>query len=251
MMMRIANLFLGFAEHDYDMVMDVLWDLGLVDEEQMNIEDFRADLVEISEPFYGRSLRTVSVRDVYDQVMQLILKYRIRLPRNLLLLLKTFIQTEGLGKILGSDASLLEVTRPYAKKLIQRGYEARKILNKLGRDARTMRRYMERTPKYVHDILKQAADGRTRVEMRHGTTEGFQHRLDKWVNRLTVSCVLSASILAGALILNSPEKIMVFTFEFFGLQVVSLTSILGVTGYVIATVLGVWLILSIFRSGRL
>lgn len=251
MMMRIANLFLGFAEHDYDMVMDVLWDLGLVDEEQMNLEDFRADLVEISEPFYGRSLRTVSVRDVYDQVMQLILKYRIRLPRNLLLLLKTFIQTEGLGKILGSDASLLEVTRPYAKKLIQRGYEARKILNKLGRDARTMRRYMERTPKYVHDILKQAADGRTRVEMRHAATEGFQHRLDKWVNRLTVSCVLAASILAGALILNSPEKIMVFTFEFFGLQVVSLTSILGVTGYVIATVLGVWLILSIFRSGRL
>ena len=251
MMMRIANLFLGFAEHDYDMVMDVLWDLGLVDEERMDVEDFRADLVEISEPFYGRSLQTVSVRDVYDQVMRLILKYRIRLPRNLLLLLKTFIQTEGLGKILGSDASLLEVARPYAKKLIQRGYEARKVLNKLGRDARTLRRYMERTPKYVHDILKQAADGRTRVEMRHSSTEGMENRLDKWVNRITVSAVLSASILAGALILNSPEKIMVFTFDFFGLQVVSLTSILGVTGYVIATVLGVWLILSIFRSGRL
>jgi ubiquinone biosynthesis protein len=39
------------------------------------------------------------------------------MPRNLLLLFKTFIQTESLGKILGSEASLLEVTRPYAKKL--------------------------------------------------------------------------------------------------------------------------------------
>lgn len=251
MMTRIANLFLGFAEHDYDMVMDVLWDLGLVDAERMDIADFRADLVEISEPFYGRSLQTISVRDVYDQVMQLILKYRIRLPRNLLLLLKTFIQTEGLGKILGSDASLLEVTRPYAKKLVQRGYEARKIFNKLGRDTRVFRRYMEQTPRYVHDILKQASEGRTRVEIRHDGAEGFQLRIDKWINRITVSCVLSASILAGALILNSPEKIMVFTFEFFGLQVVSLTSILGMTGYLIATALGVWLILSILKSGRL
>ena len=74
----------------------------------------------MSEPFYGRSLATIAVKDVYDQVMQLVLKYRIRMPRNLLLLFKTFIQTEGLGKILGSDASLLEVTRPYAKRLLKR-----------------------------------------------------------------------------------------------------------------------------------
>jgi ubiquinone biosynthesis protein len=55
------------------------------------------------------------------------------MPRNLLLLFKTFIQTEALGKILGSEASLLEVTRPYAKKLLQRGYEAHKIFKNVGR----------------------------------------------------------------------------------------------------------------------
>jgi ubiquinone biosynthesis protein len=70
----------------------------------------------MAEPFYGRSLKTISVKDVYDQTMRLVFKYRIRMPRNLLLLFKTFIQTEALGKILGSEASLLEVTRPYAKR---------------------------------------------------------------------------------------------------------------------------------------
>ena len=65
--------------------------------------------------------------------MQLLVKYRIRLPRNLMLLLKTFIQTEALGKILGSDASLLEVTRPYAKELLQRGYDAQKLVRNFSR----------------------------------------------------------------------------------------------------------------------
>ncbi|MDY0039317.1 MAG: AarF/UbiB family protein, partial [Desulforhabdus sp.] len=109
MMRQIANLFLGYAEHDYDMVMEALEDAGLIEEERTDLQSFRIDLKDVSESFYGRSLQTISVRDVYDQVMQLVLKYQIRLPRNLLLLLKTFIQTEALGKILGSDASILEV----------------------------------------------------------------------------------------------------------------------------------------------
>ncbi|MEM5788237.1 MAG: AarF/UbiB family protein, partial [Syntrophobacteraceae bacterium] len=92
MMRRIANLFLGYAEHDYDMIMEALMDAGLVTEE-MDLASFRNDLKDVSEAFYGRSLRHISVRDVYDQLMSLVLKYHIRLPRNLLLLLKTFIQT--------------------------------------------------------------------------------------------------------------------------------------------------------------
>ena len=117
MMHQIANIFLGFAEHDYDRVLEALWDAGIVDEQTMDLKSFLIDLKDMSEPFYGRSLQTISVRDVYDQIMQLIYKYHIRLPRNILLLLKTFIQTEALGKILGSEASLLEAARPYARKI--------------------------------------------------------------------------------------------------------------------------------------
>jgi ubiquinone biosynthesis protein len=53
------------------------------------------------------------------------------------------------------------------------------------------------------------------------------------------------------MILNSGQKIMEFTFGFLGLRTVSLTAILGVSGYAVATLLGVWLIVSILRSGRL
>jgi ubiquinone biosynthesis protein len=106
----------------------------------MDLKNFRVDLKDMAEPFYGRSLKTISVKDVYDQVMRLVFKYRIKMPRNLLLLFKTLIQTEALGKILGSEASLLEVTRPYAKKLLQQGYEAHKVLKNMGRDHEAVRR---------------------------------------------------------------------------------------------------------------
>ena len=250
MMRQIANLFLGYAEHDYDMVMDALMDAGLINED-MDLKKFRGDLKDVSESFYGRSLQHISAKDVYDQLMDIVLKYHIRLPRNLLLLLKTFIQTEALGKILGSDASILEVTKPFAKQLLQRGLNTQSILKNLDREGRAMSVYARSIPKHLNDILRQTASGRQQIELRHTGLEEVRGQVEKGVNRLTVGIVIAASIVGGAMILNSGQKIMEFTFNFLGLQTVSLTAILGVSGYAVATLLGVWLIASILRSGRL
>ncbi|MFZ0724328.1 MAG: AarF/ABC1/UbiB kinase family protein, partial [Desulfobacterales bacterium] len=237
--------------HDYDLIMEAFEDAGLIDPEALDLQDFRTDLKDISEPFYGRSLQTISVKDVYDQVMQLVLKYRIRLPRNLLLLFKTFIQTEALGKILGSDASILEVTRPYAYRLLQRGYEARKLMRTAGKEARRIGGYIRTLPKFLHDIVRAVASGKQRIEVWHGGFQELEDKIEKGMNRLTIGIIVSASVIAGSLILNSSQKVMEFTVNFFGQHTISITSLLGITGYTMATVLGFWLIISIMRSGKM
>jgi ubiquinone biosynthesis protein len=250
-MLQIANIFWGYAEHDYDMIMDGLEDAGLLSEDTVDLKNFRNDLKDISEPFYGRTLQTISVRDVYEQVMQLLLKYRIRLPRNLMLLLKTFIQTEALGKILGSDASLLEVTRPYAKALLQRGYDAQKLVRNIGREVRSTHGYVRVFPKLLHDLLKGLASGKRPIEIRHRGFQEIPARVERGINRLTVGLVISASLIAGSLVLNSSLTLMEFTVDFFGGHTISITALLGLLGYSLATVLGFWLIISIFRSGKM
>lgn len=250
-MRQIAHLFLGYAERDYDMVVDALREAGVLQEGAVDLRAFRTDLKDISEPFYGRSLRHISVMDVYEQVMWLLLKYRIRLPRNLLLLLKTFVQTEALGKILGSDASILEVTKPYAKNLLQRSLGSRNVLGGLDRDLRNLVGYARAAPKALHDILGNVARGRQRIELAHEGLSELDTQLEKGVNRLTVGLVVAASVIAAALILNSSQRVFQFSIASLGLHDVPITAALGLTGFIIATVLGLWLILSIFRSGKL
>jgi ubiquinone biosynthesis protein len=250
-MMQLANVLLGYAEHDYNMIMDALEDAGLISEGTVNLKNFRNDLKDISEPFYGRTLKTIAVRDVYEQVMQLLVKYRICLPRDLMLLMKTFIQTEALGKILGSDASLLEVTRPYAKELLQRGYDAQKLVHNIGREIRSTHGYLKDIPRLLNDLIKGLATGKRPIEIR---LKGFQEipaRMEKSMNRLTVGLVISASLIAGSLVLNSSQKLLEFTVDFYGSHTVSITGLLGLLGYSLATILGFWLIISIFRSGKM
>jgi ubiquinone biosynthesis protein len=251
MMRQIANLFLGYAEHDYDLVLEALVDAGIIDEQTMDLKSFQVDLKEISEPFYGRSLKTISVKDVYDQVLQLVYKYHIRLPRNILLLLKTFIQTEALGKILGSEASLLEAARPYAERFFERRYNPKKFFRDLGKEVRTTGGYLRAMPKLMHDLLRQTAQGKQRLELRHTGLENLNSQFTKGVNRLTLGFIISASIIAAALVLNSSQRIFEVSLNLFGLAPISITSLFGLVGYVIATILGLWLIFSIFRSGKL
>jgi ubiquinone biosynthesis protein len=250
-MHQVAHVFLGYAERDYDLVMEALLASGVLPSEGVDLARFRRDLKDISEPFYGRSLQTISVRDVYDQVMQLVSKYQIHLPRNLLLLFKTLIQTEALGKTLNSDASILTVMKPYARQLLQKGYESRKILRNMGQELRNSGNYLKTAPKLLHDILKQTATGKQVVALRHTGFDQLNQKFERSVNRLVIGLIVSASTIAAALILNSDQTVIQFQVRLLGYQSLSLTAVLGVVGYCIATVLGLWLIISIFRSGKL
>ncbi len=90
-----------------------------------------------------------------------------------------------------------------------------------------------------------------RIELRHSGFEQAQSAVEKGVNRLTVGVIIAASIIAGAMILNSKQRLLAVTFTFLGLKAVPLTALLGLAGYAVATLLGIWLIVSILKSGRL
>lgn len=251
MMKELANLCLGFSDHDYDMVMDALKEMGLLDKQEIRLKEFKADLKETSEPFYGRALPTISVREVYDKVMQLVLKHRITLPRNLLLILKTFVQNEAIGKKLGSTSSILQVAKPYAERLIRQSFEPDQLLKRFNTDVRKIAGHLQSMPASASKLLANAADNRLSMEIRHTTSSRLQQSLEKGINRLIVGIIIASSTIAAALILNSSQKLFNIDLGVAGFSEISLTGLLGVTGYVIATLLGLWLIISILRSGRL
>ncbi len=184
--------------------------------------------------------------------MQLVLKYRIRLPRNLLLLLKTFIQTEALGQDPGKRCQHPGSHQTLRQEAPAAQLRGRKLLKNLDRDLRDPGRHLQ---DHAQDCprrsCKQTAEGRQRLNLRHSGLESLDSRIEKGVNRLTVGLVISASLVAAALVLNSTQRLADITVNLFGIKTVPLTALFGLTGYGVATILGVWLIINIFRSGRL
>ena len=67
LMRNLANIFVGYAEHDYDRVITVFISMGLISE-KTDLKNFKYDLMDLSEPFYGRSLEHIQIKDVFDKI---------------------------------------------------------------------------------------------------------------------------------------------------------------------------------------
>ena len=249
MMTHIANVLMGYSEHDYNHIIEAFFEMGLLDDD-MDMKSFRQDLIEVSEPFYGRSLKHIRIRDIFDKIVNLALKYRIALPHNLILLLKTLVQIESLGRSLDSEADVLGTLKPYARKLLQRAKFSPEIFKDLQYDLKDIGFHLKKFPGLTSKLLRQILANKQRLELYHLGFENIDRDFGRGINRLTVGLIISATLIAAAQIINSHNEIVLLTFPALGIQV-SLTTLLGLIGYHVATVLGVWLIISIIRTTKL
>lgn len=250
MMRHLANICIGYAEHDYDQVIAVFVDMGILSD-KTNLKNFKYDLMDLSEPFYGRTLEHVQVKDVFDKVIGLAAKYRIRLPRELILFFKTMIALEGMGKKLSPNANILEIMKPYAIRLLGRTHDPKLMMGDLRHSLFNYANILRTSPDLLHKVLKNLAAGSLNLNMTHKIyrLEEIEKNYISSSNRLTVGVVAGTSALAGAWILASENQLLPVSIPFLGIENIPLTTILGLSAFVISTVLGAWLAYNIlFRS---
>jgi ubiquinone biosynthesis protein len=96
-------------------------------------------------------------------------------------------------------------------------------------------------PYQMHDILEEVRDGQIEVGFVHKGLDEFMHRIDVVFNRLVMALVVSGGLIGSSLIGIFAEQGP----KFLGLHIVS------VLGFLLSTVLGVWLFWGVLRSGRL
>jgi ubiquinone biosynthesis protein len=129
--------------------------------------------------------------------------------------------------------------------------EPEQLFKRFNAEARKISGHLHTMPASISGLLANAADNNFSMELRHTASAPLHQSLEKGINRLIVGIIIAASTIAAALILNSSQKLFNIDLGFAGFPEISLTGLLGVSGYVIATFLGLWLIISILRSGRL
>lgn len=248
MMGHIATLLVGYAEHDYSVVIRALADMEFL-RDDMDLPAFKRDLIDVSEPYYGRSIKHVRMADVFDSVVKMAMKHKIKMPHNLVLLLKTLVQIEALGRGLDSDLNILETLKPYARKLLEKTKSLPLTAMEIKDDLAAIGVELKGFPTLTSKLLKQVIANKLRFEISHFGFEQFDNDFGRAVNRLTVGFVISATLIGSAQIISSQNSIAMVAMPF-GIEI-SITTLLGLFGYNLATVLGVWLIVSIFRAGKL
>jgi ubiquinone biosynthesis protein len=167
---QLVILIVAVALKDSDSVARLLYRIGAPDT-RANIAAFRSDIDGVLGRHLPRTLGEVNARHLLSDLLDLAVKYRIRVPREYALLSRASISMEGILRQLSPDLDILGVALPYAKELLKGRYEVGDLQGGLLRALLRFQGLAADLPTQLSQILLDLETGRFNVHVRSTTLD--------------------------------------------------------------------------------
>jgi ubiquinone biosynthesis protein len=192
--------------------------------------------------FMGRHLykplKDIELGKLMQNLVELLFHHQLMLPPDIYLMIKALGTVEGVAKKLDPDFNMVAQTAPFiARVKIARTYPQR-IASDIIDFAGEMNTFVQQFPKDLLDISRLLRRGKFNVQMEHQGLDKYiaaQHQIN---NRLSFSIVIAALLVGSALIVISDTPPLLYGI-----------SLIGIIGFLAAAVMGIWLLVAIFRKG--
>ena len=236
----LLDLLLSVLKQDVQALLRVLFKIGVVDEEKINLRELRADLFDLMDRYVGVSLKDLRLQNLVQDFIRIISFHQIRFLPDFMLLLRVLISVEGTARKLDPSFDFFNHAAPLVQKLAEKRFSPEQLQKIVSSQLREVSSLLEIVPGATRDILKKLSRGRLRFEFEHLGLDLFSKNLDRIANRISFTMVVSAIIIASSLIMSADNGFKVFGYP-----------LLGIIGYVLAGGLGTWLAIAILRSGKM
>jgi len=239
---RLGTALIAALYREFDIVVDVLDDLGSLPDD-LDDARFMADLAGLVDKYSGIPLKRLDVRNLFEELTATARRHRVILPRDFVLLGKSLVTMGGVALELDPDTSLVEVVRPKVRSMAAEKVSPKRLAERGLRSAYHIAAIAEQGPRQLRELARKLTRGRLQIQFRHENLDRFITELDRSTNRVAFAMIVAAIILGSAVIMgaNVGPK-MPYTEN---------VPVLGLLGFLVAGILGVWLAFAILRSGRL
>lgn len=222
--------------------------VGIVDQLiRMGIANSRVDRITLAKElrrillrYYGLPIQDIPVAEVMNSLEPVIYKHKLKIPSDYLQLIKTIMVMQGVGLRLDPDFDMLSATRPYLGKLIRQIVLPSSWGPSLLRMATDWADFVGNVPRQTSNVLSQLERGEFGIDVEVRELGEAVDSLDRAANRIIFGVLVAAIIVALALLIPNidltwPWRTVTWVILF---------------AFFFMCVLGIWLLWSIFRSGR-
>ena len=237
---QIVDLLAGLARHDEETMLEVLLDWrgdDFVDEARL-----ATDLGEFAFDYADMQLKDLKIGVLLRRVSAILREHSIVLPADLTLLFKALITLEGLGRHYDPEFRLIERAKPFLDSAMRERYQPAEAARRAQETLSNFFGLVTSMPRDLARLVKDARHGRMRVDLDLKRLDSFGHRLHSAINRATIGIMTASLVVGSSIVMTVAEGPTVLG--------VPLLTFFGLLGYLIAFVNSLWIIHSIWRSGR-
>lgn len=191
----LAENFLAFFRHDYRRVADLHIESGWVPKDT-RADEFEAAIRTVCEPIFQRPLNEISFGNLLLRLFQTARQFNMEVQPQLILLQKTLLNIEGLGRQLYPDLDLWKTAKPFFERWVAKRNSPRALLTRLLRDFPKTVEALPQLPERVTDNLAQIQSLQERMEKNN---RQFQTALSRMQKYLIVSIAVLAVAVTFAL----------------------------------------------------
>jgi len=159
----LAQNFTAFFRRDYKRVAELHIESGWVPGDT-RVDELEAAIRSVCEPYFDRPLKEISLGMVLMRLFQTSRRFNVEIQPQLVLLQKTLLNIEGLGRQLDPDLDLWATAKPFLEKWMLDQIGPARLLEQLKRQAPRYAQLLPELPRLLHDYLTQrAVDPRTEL----------------------------------------------------------------------------------------
>ncbi|MCE5213505.1 MAG: AarF/ABC1/UbiB kinase family protein [Methanobacterium sp.] len=235
---NLAELFVYTVNYDIKGMINQLRYMRLIDDDT-DIEELKFDLIDLMDKYYGAEIKDIGGLITEFSKPNILVKHKIKLPRDFILLGRVLSMAEDLGVKLDPNFNGIEVARPLIKKLLKKRLNPLRLLDYQTQYLFELEHIIKDMPETINKMFLRIDEGKIRTELEFKELDKFSHHLEKITNRLTLGLIVSSLIIGSALILQTDKGMPMPVIGF---------STVGLVIFLIAAVFALIITISILRT---
>ncbi|HEX6572488.1 MAG TPA: ubiquinone biosynthesis regulatory protein kinase UbiB [Steroidobacteraceae bacterium] len=192
----LAENFLAFFDRDYNRVARLHVDSGWVPAET-RIDELEGAVRTVCEPIFNKPLEEISFATVLMRLFEIARRFDMRVQPQLLLLQKTMLQIEGLGRQLYPQLDLWQTARPILQDWASERFSGRSFAEQFRRQLPDINEAVRALPQVLQQFIQKAGEGTLRIRMDQTPYEELRREIRESARRRDQTIIGAAVLLAG------------------------------------------------------
>jgi ubiquinone biosynthesis protein len=192
----LAENFLAFFDRDYNRVARLHVDSGWVPPET-RVDELESAVRTVCEPIFNKPLEEISFATVLMRLFEIARRFDMRIQPQLLLLQKTMLQIEGLGRQLYPQLDLWKTAQPILQEWAAERFSGRSFAEQFRRQLPDINEAVRTLPQVLQQFVQKASEGTLRIRMDQTPYEELRREIRTSARRRDQTIVGAAVLLAG------------------------------------------------------
>jgi ubiquinone biosynthesis protein len=236
---ELVELISAIVDMEAEKVFDLLISLTGANVSQINERLLLRDILEILHLYHSVPIGKLDLGQLLMDLNNMLRTHHIKLPSDLALMFKTMVTVEGTARKLYPELDVIAEIEPFIRKLSSERWKPSQVWHRFARQLRLYFNLQSNLPGAIQRILQKIEQGELKIKFKHENLGGLQKSLDNVSNRLSFSIILASLIIGSSMIITTGVKPLLFGYP-----------VIGLVGYLISAILGLVVVVSIFRGRK-